>query len=467
MKRGVVMSVNKQHAIVMTADGQFLRAPISGKTQIGEELTFDEEYKPARAFKPAYRYSGAAAIVLLLMLPLLLYIGRDAHPVVAYLSMDINPSVEIGVDEEDKVRELHALNEDGKKIIQGLDYEGMKVEVVAASILQSADVSHFLDTPNKEIFITSVILNGQTGLTLDYESILAKKVDDAIRSLLAELSGEAASANVTTLSVPYEVRDAAAANGISAGKMALYLMAKAEGYMLELEQIRNQSITKATEPIGGVKAIVEQAEDTSKEKLKELIEKEKQSSWQKENGEAGKATPEATAEANKPEKTEKPDKTAVSTAGKTDNEKGTAKPSGTNKPAAGSKKDDKKDDKENWKDRIKSGDDNEDDDNDDNNDNDDWKDRLQDEKWLEKWSEWRKWYRSNNDRNDNDRNDDNWSDWDREDDSGNDDDDDRNRDEDEDVGKDDDKKRDSGDDGNSRNVKSGQSEQNGREKRDD
>ncbi|MCA0757478.1 anti-sigma factor domain-containing protein [Paenibacillus sp. N4] len=457
MKRGVVMSVNKQHAIVMTADGQFLRAPISGKTQIGEELTFDEEYKPARIFKPVYRYSGAAAIVLLLMLPLLLYIGRDAPPVVAYLSMDINPSVEIGVDEEDKVRELHALNEDGEKIIQGLDYKGMKVEVVAASILQRANVSHYLDTPNKEIFITSVILNGQTGLTLDYESILAKKVDEAIRSLLAKLSGEAASANVTTLSVPYEVRDAAAANGISSGKMALYLMAKAEGYMLELEQIQQQSITKVTEPIGGVKAIVEQAEYTSKEKLKELVEKEKQSSWQNGNGDAGKATPEATA-ATKPVKTEKPEKTAVSNSVKTNNGKGTAKPSVTSKPAAGSKQDDKKDEKEKWKDRFKS---------DDEDDNDGWKDKIQDDDWLKRWSEWRKWYLSNNNGNDDDRKDDKQSDEDRDDDN-NDNSNDNDSDQNKDDGKDDDKKkRDSGDNGNPHSDKSDKGEKNSREKRDD
>lgn len=41
MKRGVVMSVHKQHVVVMTADGEFLQAPVQGSPQIGEEITFE------------------------------------------------------------------------------------------------------------------------------------------------------------------------------------------------------------------------------------------------------------------------------------------------------------------------------------------------------------------------------------------------------------------------------------------
>ncbi|CAM4011302.1 anti-sigma factor domain-containing protein [Paenibacillus alkaliterrae] len=363
MKRGVVLSVHKQHAVVMTADGQFLRAPISGKAQIGEEITFEEEYKLIRTFKPVYWYSGAAAIILLL-LPLLLFVQRDAHPVVAYLSMDINPSVEIGVDGEEKVRELRALNEDGELIIQGLLYEGVNVETVASSILERAKGSHYLDTPNKDIFITSVLLGNSEDLKLDYETILAKKVDDAIRGLLIELSADSASANVTTLSVPNEVRDAAAANGISAGKMVVYLMAKEEGYKLELEQMQQHSIDKATESIGGVMTIVKNAEDTSKEKLKELVarEQKEKKKEQKDDKKSDKAKPSSTPKVNKPVKAEKPERPDSNGA---DKAKKTDKPVTTSTP-----NDNKKGDKDRQNDRDRPDDDDDNDDNDDENDDD-------------------------------------------------------------------------------------------------
>ncbi|WP_028612069.1 anti-sigma-I factor RsgI family protein [Paenibacillus harenae] len=337
MKRGVVMSIQKQHAVVMTADGQFLRAPISGMPKVGEEIVFDEEYKHQRKFKPAYWCAGAAAVLFILFVPLLLFIQRDTHPVVAYLSMDINPSVEIGVDGEEKVRELRALNEDGKLIIEGLAYRGIDVQTVAASILERAKGSHYLDTPDKDIVVTSVIIGDKAKLKLDFESILTKKVDQTLRELLTALAEEEAEANVTTLSVPNEVRDAASANGISSGKMAVYLMAKEEGYELELEQLKLQSIDQVTEQLGGVETIIANAADTSKEKLKELVarEQEEKVKQKEDDNKSDSAEPSASPKPNKPDKAEKPGKPSSSGADKAGE---TDKPNKPNKPDKPDKK---------------------------------------------------------------------------------------------------------------------------------
>lgn len=385
MKRGVVMSIHKQHAVVMTADGRFLQAPIQGIPQIGEEMTFEEEFRTARNFKPAYWYMGAAAFVLLLFLPVLLFVQRDAHQVVAYLSMDINPSVEIGVDKNEKVRELRALNEDGGLIIKGLTYKGVNVETVAAAVLERAKGSNYLNTPNKDIFITSVLLVDNTAVKLDYESILAKKIDQTLRNLIVELTAEAASANITTMSIPNELREEAAANGISSGKMAVYLMAKEEGYHLELEQLKQQSIDKVTESIGGVKTIVDNAADTSKEKLKELVvrEREEKTKQQKDDKKFSSAKPTATPKPNKPVKTDKPEKpvsNGVDKALEADkpgkngswSNNSTAAPGSANKPVSPHKPNAyKKDDKNQDRERLIDDDENDKDDDRDLQRNDD------------------------------------------------------------------------------------------------
>lgn len=352
MKRGVVMSIHKQHAVVMTADGQFLRAPILNVPQIGEEIVFEEEFKSVRAFKPAYWYTGAAAVVLLLFLPLLLFVQQADSPVIAYLTMDINPSIEIGVDHNEKVRELHPLNDDGKLILENLNFRGIKVEKVIASILERANGSHYLDTPNKDIFVTSVMLGDNAGLQQDFESILAGKVDQTLRSLLASFSADSATAHVTTLAVPNELREEAEANGISAGKMALYLMAKDEGYQLELEKLKEQSINKVTDPIGGVKTIVGNASDTSKEKLKQLVIKEQteKAKQQQNTGKSNPVKPNATPTTNKPVK---PGKSASSSPAKSEKPNGnkpkpTTTPKTNNKPTVPNKsKDNIKNDKGN------------------------------------------------------------------------------------------------------------------------
>ncbi|WP_138752670.1 anti-sigma-I factor RsgI family protein [Paenibacillus sinopodophylli] len=374
MKRGVVVSIHKQHAVVMTADGQFLQAPIQEAMQLGEEIIFEAEYKKSRTVKPVYWYGSAAALLLVLFLPLLFFIERDANPVVAYVSMDINPSVELGVDENEKVRELRALNPDGEHIIKGLQYDGVNVEMVAASILEKAKTSHYLDTPNKDIFITSVLLGDDSALKLDYESILTGKVDETLRLLLSTLTEEAASATITTMSIPNEVREEAAVNGISSGKMAVYLMAKEEGYQLELEQLRQQSIDKVTASVGGLKTIVDNAQDTSKEKLKELVakEQEEKANQQKNENKPSTARPASTPNTNKPVKAEKPVKPVGSVTIKPAETKKPAenstrgnkpvttpnksnKPSKPDRPNAGKQDDNKKDDEQDRGDRWDQG----------------------------------------------------------------------------------------------------------------
>ena len=47
---------------------------------------------------------------------------------VAYVSMDINPSVELGVNAFDKVVSVEAYNDDGKKILEGTDLRNYDID---------------------------------------------------------------------------------------------------------------------------------------------------------------------------------------------------------------------------------------------------------------------------------------------------------------------------------------------------
>lgn len=227
MKRGVVVSIDKKHAVVMTADGQFVRAPIQGSPEIGEEIAFEDEIaRPRRLNRSIYRYAGAAAMLCILLFAGLAYSLIGSNPVVAYLTIDINPSVEIGVDKDERVRELRALNEDGEKIIAGIRYKAVKVERVAASILEEARKTHYLDSTHEDIFIASMVLGGQEQLDTDFESVMTKKLDRELQSWLTDHSSTTSKISITTLAIPEELREEADANGISAGKFAAYLVAK-------------------------------------------------------------------------------------------------------------------------------------------------------------------------------------------------------------------------------------------------
>ena len=58
---------------------------------------------------------------------------------VAYVTIDINPSVEIGIDNDEVVQDLNGLNSDGDDLIQTLVFKGKSLEDVTSDILDKAE----------------------------------------------------------------------------------------------------------------------------------------------------------------------------------------------------------------------------------------------------------------------------------------------------------------------------------------
>jgi len=369
MKRGVVMSIHKQHVVVMTAGGQFLQAPLSGEPQLGEEIVFEEEYiSSKRSMRLPRHLLSVAALIMVVSVSVLLIAMRSSNPVVAYVSMDINPSIEFGIDHEEQVRELRALNSDGEVIIAGIDYKGKSLEEVALAVIEQASQSHYLDNPGKDIVITSILLDDVTKMSLNFDEFLAGKLSETLIGKLTSLEADSVETNVTLLTVPKEMRNVADANGISSGKLAVYLMAKDEGFEVELEQFKEESIDNVVESIGGVRKIVDNAEDMSKEKLKQLLEQEQA---EKQAKTVEKATPSPSPKATAPASTAK---NASKTTAKPDDSKSGQANGKDNKQNQNSKGNDKKDiDRDSkWNDKRSN---NENNDNRDKRDNKDTKDK--------------------------------------------------------------------------------------------
>ncbi|KQN96040.1 hypothetical protein ASF12_24730 [Paenibacillus sp. Leaf72] len=271
MNRGVVMQIQKNRAIVLTADGRFINSVLPRNGKVGDEIVIQHEERARRRRPKALLWrTGVAAAIVLLILPVLLYVQSGKHPVVAYFSMDINPSIEIGIDSREQVQELHAFNEAGKQVIAGVSYKNKSLALVTSAIMQKIAGMHYFDDKMQDIVVTSVVVGGDDP---QMDVLFSTKLNKALTDMVADGYMQAA-VEIMTLSAPVELRDAAEAYGLSSGKMAVYLMAKDEGYDLELENFQQHSISRITEPLGGVKTIMKHADKTTKESLRSLLEAE-------------------------------------------------------------------------------------------------------------------------------------------------------------------------------------------------
>ena len=110
--RGVVFEIEKKYTVFLTGKGEFLRGfPIGGSPNIGDEVDFHLINKPSlfgREVKP--RLLGTVMIAAVLLLSIVASLIPMGDEVMAYVQLESDTAVELGVNEKGKVIVLRYLN---------------------------------------------------------------------------------------------------------------------------------------------------------------------------------------------------------------------------------------------------------------------------------------------------------------------------------------------------------------------
>jgi hypothetical protein len=164
MKKGIVMEMDEAFLTLLTPEGEFLRARKQNELYvIGEEIDFFpiDIHKTQRLFtiknllkvKPIWAVSVMAALLILLGSFIPMYQDNKAY---AYMSIDVNPSIELGVNKKMQVVELTGFNKEGKKIISSInDWKKKDVSKIAQAILSEIKNEGFLKN-NLPVIISTV-----------------------------------------------------------------------------------------------------------------------------------------------------------------------------------------------------------------------------------------------------------------------------------------------------------------------
>jgi len=316
VRRGIVMAEGPRGLVVLTPDGEFVEVP--GRSgAIGEEIGFEPPLRRTALHRRLLLTASAAAVLLLFAIGLARMPIFHGPQVAAYVAIDINPSVEIGVDKHRSVVELQALNEDGERVIEGIAYRKRPVGEVTADIILSAEAADYL-RDGGEVFVTSMTT---AGTAAQFEKELMRVIDQAVQAAAQRSVADSGGADaidpgpgsesgsksesrsgaagtvpdgsgskpknapkaapaqniaVTIVSAPDELRKTAQANGVSPGKMAVYLLAEKQGLSISLDDLKTGSIRKAVEPYGGISNLLGdgQSDEERKRELAELLAKE-------------------------------------------------------------------------------------------------------------------------------------------------------------------------------------------------
>ena len=204
----------------------------------GNVITMNEVKKKKNRLLPI---AVAAALVLVCLGGYLglSYANRADLPaeysVASVITLDVNPSLNIVMDESDKVLEVQPLNDDAKTVIGDMDFTGSSLDVTVNALIGSMLVNGYLDGIRN-----SILVSVENGDSAKAES-LQQQVSDLISSAVGD-GGFEASVLTQTVTATSESAALAEQYGISEGKAELILKVCAADPTLTAESLAPLSV---------------------------------------------------------------------------------------------------------------------------------------------------------------------------------------------------------------------------------
>lgn len=244
--QGVVMKITETKLVVFCGDGKFRNLPLPqvmpalGETILVPEVSsvplpvlvpLSAEPKKRLASKPLL-YKGwiAAACFLVLLTASLLFNGSGIfHQPVAMVAIDINPSVELFLDDQRKVEEVSTLNDDAEKMLEDANLVGMDFYDAMNVILSKAEEQGYLQAGTDKTMIMMAVV--------DY-------TDHPFQVDLTQLSS-AQSYDIALNYLDTDQQEKAEQAKLSLNKYLIYDKAQLSGNKLDVEELRELSIATA------------------------------------------------------------------------------------------------------------------------------------------------------------------------------------------------------------------------------
>ena len=165
--------------------------------------------------QPLYKaLASLAAVLCLCIVGTMIFRGGSSPDVAAIIGLDVNPSIQISVDDSGKVLEASAVNEEGNSILNGMDLSGCDMKIAANAIVGSMFQQGYITDTTNSILVSVHAKDSAKGASMQEE------LSSSLNQYLGSYSVSTAVMG-QCITDDDEIEDFAEANGISEGKAYL------------------------------------------------------------------------------------------------------------------------------------------------------------------------------------------------------------------------------------------------------
>lgn len=243
--RALLLETSRGRGVALMPDGRFVSVRCGPLDEEGQEILLGRRRAAQDRFAPDVRrrpvrtvwglrpgLAAAMAFVVCFALLSPLAVGRvlaSGKPV-AYVSLDINPSVEFGVNRWDRVVTGRPLNSEGEKLLASFRWRGRLLDDVVFDAGAAAANLGFLGGGTGEVVLAVVPAGPGPGVSPG----LNRQLENVRARLADRLGGDGSGVTVETLVADTAtVRGQAEKLGLSVGRYALLLVAQENGLNLD------------------------------------------------------------------------------------------------------------------------------------------------------------------------------------------------------------------------------------------
>ncbi|MGA4718951.1 anti-sigma-I factor RsgI family protein [Fictibacillus nanhaiensis] len=256
MNKAIIVEVNKRHVIVLAEGGEFKKIKNTNAAYtVGQEIRLpvrQENKKPAFSiFNWKTGTAVALAIFLLFFQVLAPVSGPGAY---AYVGINMDPSLELKIDEDMKVLDIYAYNQQGHMVLDRLDdWKNEEIEMVTDLIFETCEDLGYLKS-KEEVLIT-------TTLSEEVPSDKEKEIKQQVNKVMTE-KAQKKSIEMTTIVMSSEEREQSKKMKMSPGHYAIYKAAKKSGKKITKNEISSLTIKEISEKVGPIKELLKEDIET-------------------------------------------------------------------------------------------------------------------------------------------------------------------------------------------------------------
>ncbi|MCM3718729.1 anti-sigma-I factor RsgI family protein [Fictibacillus phosphorivorans] len=257
MNKAIIVEVNSRHLIVLAEGGEFKKIKNTNQNYtVGQEISIPVLQEEKSSFFSVFINwktvtATALAIFLLFFQVFSPLPGSGAY---AYVGMEMDPSLELEINEAMKVLDISTYNEQGKNVLEHMgEWKNKEIGYVTNLIFEACENLGYLKA-QEEVLITTTL---SEDIPEDKEKEMKKRVNEVMN-----VTAKKKSVEMTTIVMSSEERKKAKKMNISPGRYAIYTAAKKSGIKISAKEVSTKTIKEISEKVGPIKELLEENAET-------------------------------------------------------------------------------------------------------------------------------------------------------------------------------------------------------------